>query len=183
MSIQAPMSRRRSTLSGGKVPSARGPTLSRRLPPLAITSVSTRTMSGLKGQQLNSRKLASASYHTDAVDQFGADVAISGDYAFVADMPAGLLVLDVGTPSTPTLLGSYVTPDHAHGVFASDNYAYVAASGAGLQIVEVFQRSFDLSSNVAQSTVIESPHWAWVRIFQSPVTKMKMAVRATEESM
>ncbi len=38
---------------------------------------------------------------------------------------------------TPTLAGSCDTPDHAHDVFVSGDYAYVADDYSGLQVIDI----------------------------------------------
>jgi hypothetical protein len=57
-------------------------------------------------------------------------VAVSGDYAYVAEAeeyPTGLLqILNISNPSLPTLVDSYTPPDEVVGVAVSGNYAYVA---------------------------------------------------------
>ena len=64
-------------------------------------------------------------------------VAVSGNYAYVADWGPGLLIIDVSNVANPTLAGSYNTPDDASGVALSGNYAYVADKYSGLQIIDV----------------------------------------------
>ena len=49
----------------------------------------------------------------------------------------GLQILDVSTPSTPTLLRSYGTPGWAYGVAVVNGLAYVADYEAGLRILDV----------------------------------------------
>jgi hypothetical protein len=71
------------------------------------------------------------------------DVAISGSYAYVATLGAGLRVLDVSTPANPTEVGFYDTPGGAREVAVATGdpqghtYAYVADEGAGLRVVDV----------------------------------------------
>jgi hypothetical protein len=64
-------------------------------------------------------------------------VAISGDYAYVADYGSGLQVIDISDPTSPTLAGSYDTPGNAYDVAISGNYAYVADEGSGLQVIDI----------------------------------------------
>ncbi|NGX42794.1 MAG: hypothetical protein K940chlam7_01082, partial [Chlamydiae bacterium] len=84
------------------------------------------------------------------------EVAVSGNYAYVADWASGLLIIDVSNVANPTLAGSYDTPGGALGVALSGNYAYVADYTAGLQIIDV--------ANVANPTLAGSyvtPNAAW----------------------
>src|SRR5688572_22421285 len=54
------------------------------------------------------------------------DVAVSGNYAYVADRPDGLQVIDMSNPASPQRVGGYDTSGIAYGVAVSGNYAYVA---------------------------------------------------------
>ncbi len=62
---------------------------------------------------------------------------LAGSYAYVADGSSGLQVIDVSNPASPTLAGSYDTPDYAFGVFVAGSYAYVADRETGLLIFDV----------------------------------------------
>ncbi|NGX43822.1 MAG: hypothetical protein K940chlam7_02127, partial [Chlamydiae bacterium] len=79
----------------------------------------------------------------------GHDIAISGNYAYVASSSSGLQIIDVSNVANPTLVGSYNTPGDARGVAISGNYAYVADGYlGGLQIIDV--------SNAANPTLAGS---------------------------
>jgi hypothetical protein len=64
-------------------------------------------------------------------------VAVSGDYAYVADHVSGLLVIDISDPTTPALAGSYNTTGYADEVVVSGDYAYVAGSFGGLWVIDI----------------------------------------------
>lgn len=64
-------------------------------------------------------------------------VALSGNYAYVADGAAGLSVIDVSAPENPQRLGGYSAPGTARSVAVSGNYAYLAADAAGLLVLDV----------------------------------------------
>ncbi len=64
-------------------------------------------------------------------------VALSGNYASVAEVYGGLLVIDVSDPAHPQPVGGYDTSGYAFGVAVSGNYAYVADYDAGLQVIDV----------------------------------------------
>ncbi len=64
-------------------------------------------------------------------------MAVSGNYAYVADADAGLQVIDVSNPANPQRVGGYDTSGYAYGVAVSGNYAYVADCDAGLQVIDV----------------------------------------------
>ena len=68
------------------------------------------------------------------------DLAISGNYAYVADGASGLQIVDItnATAATPSasIVGSYATAA-AQAVAASGSYAYVAQGTSGLAVVNV----------------------------------------------
>ena len=75
-------------------------------------------------------------------------VAISGDYAYVADGDSGLYVIDIRDPSNPAHTGNCDTPDFAFSVAVSGDYAYVADRDSGLQVIDI--------SNPASPTIAGS---------------------------
>ncbi len=82
-------------------------------------------------------------------------VAISGDYAYVADWLSGLQVIDISDPTSLTLAGSYNTIGTAVDVAISGDHAYVADGYPGLQVIDI--------SNPAGPTLAGSywtPGWA-----------------------
>lgn len=64
------------------------------------------------------------------------DIALFGQYAYVADADAGLQVVDVSNPSAPALKGFYATPGWANGISILGGRAYLAG-GAGLEILDL----------------------------------------------
>ncbi len=62
------------------------------------------------------------------------DVAVSENYAYVADAWNGLMVMDITDPSAPTLVGSCDT-DGAYTIAVSGNYTYVS-SDSGIIILK-----------------------------------------------
>jgi hypothetical protein len=62
---------------------------------------------------------------------------VSGDYAFVADGAAGLLIIDITNPTNPTLKGTYSTPSNATAVAVAGDLAFVADYDAGLLIIDI----------------------------------------------
>ena len=65
------------------------------------------------------------------------DVTVSGRYAYVAAGGSGLQIIDISNPSSPTLIGTYNTPNFAYDVTVSGNYAFVADGTSGLQIIDI----------------------------------------------
>jgi len=64
-------------------------------------------------------------------------VAVTGDYAYVADACEGLRVVDVSDPEDPSEVGFYDTPAVALDVTVAGGYAYVADRWEGLRVVDV----------------------------------------------
>lgn len=65
------------------------------------------------------------------------DVAVSGQYPFVATAGGGLQVIDRSNPASPQRVGGYDVFLYLSGVAVSGDYAYVTASGGGLQVIDV----------------------------------------------
>ncbi|MFZ1946842.1 MAG: hypothetical protein WAW06_04795, partial [bacterium] len=72
-----------------------------------------------------------------ATADYTRDVAVSGTCAYVADLYAGLEVIDITDPASPQVLGSVGTPGSGYGVAVSGTHAYVADYGSGLQAIDV----------------------------------------------
>ena len=64
------------------------------------------------------------------------DVAVAGNYAYVADGSAGLRVINISNPAAPSAVGSY-TSAWAQRVAVVGNYAYVVAQDHGLRVLNV----------------------------------------------
>ena len=76
------------------------------------------------------------------------DVAVAGNYAYVADVPVwvweaggwiggGLRIINIANPASPSEVGYYDTPGDAYSVTVTDSYAYVADRGSGLRVINV----------------------------------------------
>jgi len=63
-------------------------------------------------------------------------IVVSGSYAYAVGN-GGLCVVNISNPLNPILSGICHTPDSAYGVTIRNNYAFVAAGEAGLQIIEL----------------------------------------------
>ncbi|MBE0567371.1 MAG: PKD domain-containing protein [Krumholzibacteria bacterium] len=64
-------------------------------------------------------------------------VVIDGNYAYVADGPGGVRIIDVTDPLVPVEVGSYDTPGYATKLVVSGGFAFVADGEQGLQILDV----------------------------------------------
>lgn len=80
---------------------------------------------------------ATAQASVEAMSGLAESVAVSGNYAYVANGYSGLRVIDISHPRDPTVLSNVITPDYANDVAVVGHYAYVAATGAGLQVVDI----------------------------------------------
>lgn len=65
------------------------------------------------------------------------DVAVVGNLLYVAADDWDLQVFDISDPSTPRPAQTYAVPGDAMGVVVNGGYAYVAAGGAGFQILSL----------------------------------------------
>ena len=72
---------------------------------------------------------------------YAQDVAVTGDYAYVADNRNGLVIVDITDKSKPQRVGHYDTGDYAKDVTVVGDYAYVADSRNGLIIVDITNKS------------------------------------------
>ena len=79
-------------------------------------------------------------------------MAVSGSFAYVVDDTAGLRVIDVSNPISPTEIGFYDTPGWAYGVAVSGNLAYVADDDGGLLILRY--QPYTLSVNKVYLPVV-----------------------------
>src|SRR5215213_588449 len=68
---------------------------------------------------------------------FANNVAISGDFAYVAAGSAGLQVVDVTNRQSPHIVGFLDTPGNANDVKVVGNRAYIADGTAGLRIIDI----------------------------------------------
>ncbi len=68
------------------------------------------------------------------------NIALSGDYAFVADLDDGLQVILFHDHMNPELYGSCDTPGSARDVAVSGYHVFVADDASGLQVIDVSNR-------------------------------------------
>ena len=79
-------------------------------------------------------------------------VEVVGDVAYVADLSAGLVVLDISDPANITQLGVFDTPDNAFGVQVVGDVAYVADFTTGLVVLDISD-----PANITQLGVFDTP--------------------------
>ncbi len=63
-------------------------------------------------------------------------LTVSGDYAYVTAGAAGLYIVDISDPTTPSTAGLYNTPDYAYSVALAGNTAFVG-DGSSIQVINV----------------------------------------------
>ena len=64
-------------------------------------------------------------------------VATSGDYAYLADGPGGLRIVNVRNPSQPVEVAAAFSQDYVFGVSLAGHRAYLASAGSGLLVVDI----------------------------------------------
>lgn len=68
----------------------------------------------------------------------GTEVAVSGNYAYIALSSGGLVVVDISEPTAPYVLSSLVTDGSSWDVAINDNYAYLADENGGIKIIQLW---------------------------------------------
>lgn len=64
-------------------------------------------------------------------------VAVQGSYAYVSAGTAGLRVIDITNPSSPSEVGSWTSPGFAENAAVQDNVVYLADGSYGLRLIDV----------------------------------------------
>jgi len=72
------------------------------------------------------------------------DIALSGDYAFLAATESGLVVMNVSNPSSPQFVTSYDTPDYSFGITISGTTALL--SDLSMSLTGAAIRAFNISN-------------------------------------
>jgi len=90
--------------------------------------------------KIDRRAAPVANQSTNLVGQIGGvsnAVFVRGDLAYIGEGPR-LVILDTSTSPTPTLISKTDPfPGLVEGLYISGTYAYVAASGAGLRVIDI----------------------------------------------
>ena len=69
---------------------------------------------------------------------YARDVAVAGDYAYIANGKSGLSIVNVKNPAEPVLVSSLaIGGGQARGVAVRENYAYIADYDEGLKIIKI----------------------------------------------
>ncbi|MFQ6094145.1 MAG: dockerin type I domain-containing protein [bacterium] len=64
-------------------------------------------------------------------------MAVSGNYAYVAEGKAGVWILDISDPAKPQAVGHFNTKRYTCDIAVSGHYVYVAECSAGLQVFDI----------------------------------------------
>ncbi len=89
----------------------------------------------LRIYDLNQQRLCVGSYQL--TNYFLCDIAVSGNYAFIANGASGLLILNISNPATPTVVGSLSTMQYAYKILLTGNYVYITDSNSGLTVINI----------------------------------------------
>ncbi len=65
------------------------------------------------------------------------DISVHGDYIFVANGLEGLLIYDISTPSSPTLVYWYDSPGYARALKISGNYLFLGDGEFGVKVFDI----------------------------------------------
>jgi hypothetical protein len=65
------------------------------------------------------------------------DIAVAGNYAYVADPNNGLRVLDISDPAAPSEVGNLPAPGYLESLAVQGDYVYAGGSGVALQVIDV----------------------------------------------
>ncbi|MBL0062427.1 MAG: hypothetical protein IPP40_13330 [bacterium] len=84
---------------------------------------------------------------------FVQDVAVAGNYAYVADFVAGLYIIDISNPTNPIELGHLNQTTNCNSVEVSGDYAYFT-TGGGLTIAYVANPMAPIAAGT-----FDSPDW------------------------
>ena len=100
---------------------------------------------------------------------YGAErVWVEGSHAYVAGVAndAGLIIVDVSSPSDPLRLGSYTSPTCSESVTIAGPFAYLSHGDAGLEIIDLSQplkptvsQHVDTAGHVRGGGVTSSGRW------------------------
>src|SRR5581483_1748838 len=74
---------------------------------------------------------------TNIANGFANGVVTAGNYAYVANASAGLLICNVANPTNPIIASSINNGGFANGVAVSGNFVYLANGPDGLRIYNV----------------------------------------------
>jgi hypothetical protein len=69
--------------------------------------------------------------------QYAEGIEVSEGYAYVADGPNGLVILDVSNPEKVRQVGEFHVPGYANGLVKSGPYLYLAVDDAGIRAIDV----------------------------------------------
>jgi len=102
------------------------------------------TSNGGGAVELSQGLALTGSYDNSGADNAN-DVFVSGDYAYLVtdDATNALIILDISTPASPSLSGSFNAGTDVNGIHVSGNYAYLAteSNSQELMVVDISNKS------------------------------------------
>jgi hypothetical protein len=111
-------------------------------------------------------------------------IAVSGNYAYVANAGRGLRIIDISNPNVIQEVGSFVTNHPARGVYVEGSYAYVAAREDGLVIFNIstpsspyLVGSFDTGGSAEKIRVIGN--YAYVADWDDGLVIIDISIRSS----
>jgi len=73
-------------------------------------------------------------YDSDAIMR---NLHVDDTYAYIANGPSGLLILDISDPTEPEFVSRFDTPDFASDVYVSGFFAYITDRSSGVQTINI----------------------------------------------
>ena len=125
---------------------------------------------GNRLEVVNISNPATPIYVGQSVDLGGTvfDIAISGNYAYVATGGGHLKVLNIANPAAPSVVGSYTARGSAEGIALSGNYAYLT-DNVGLLIISIanpaaptLTGAYSYGANTNTTSVAVAGNYAYV---------------------
>lgn len=68
---------------------------------------------------------------------YACKVFVLGEMAYIANGREGFIIVDISSPSSPNMIGSFHTDGFVSDIFVSEDRAYVAEGSEGLKVVDV----------------------------------------------
>jgi hypothetical protein len=99
-------------------------------------------------------------YYAEEWEGTAGEVCVTGNYAYFPYGTGAIHIIDVSTPSTPSLVKKYETPGDPDGLMMEGQYLYAADGYGGLQILDVSnpadpspEGTYDHSANITDVRV------------------------------
>jgi len=98
------------------------------------------------------------------------DIATAGNYAYLAALYEGLLVLNIADPANLTLAGSWTPAScNMRGVALAGNRAYVADEAGGLHALDIADPCPSSGCSARSRSLAGPSTWRWPAAMPTPV--------------